>query len=176
MKILKNITKFISIIILCGSLDVSAVMISSVKIAYVDVEEVFNSLIKVQETRRSLGKLMEEKKNQIQETEEAIQAVKNKIELQREQLPPSEVEEFARLLQQKEEDLKELIADSKELISGKEKESKYEILGEIYDMIDEIASREGYTVILEKEAVLFSKESTVDITEDVIARMNKKYE
>jgi Skp family chaperone for outer membrane proteins len=218
-------------------------MMTSTRMAYVDIERVFNDIQEVRNAKDSLIKLIEDKKREIEETERAIASVRNKIknneisgDVQPEEdqiekqsseesqnleetatqqtqenlpgenqenqvpvetqniqenrtqenagtqeevekkgrIPDFEIKEFEKILAEKEKDLKKLMEDSKRLIKGKEKEFKYEILGKIYEAVQNIAVDKGYSVIVDKEVILFSEESVVDITDEVIRNLNEK--
>ncbi len=154
-------------------LPLSAVIISSVRIAYVDIEKVFEGLNVVEESRNELRELIEDKKKEIEKLEKVIAAVRNIILLQQYNLPPSAIDDFKNMLDAKEKKLGKLVNESKEFVAGKEKEYKYKILGRIYDTIQKIAMDEGYTIILEKELILFSRNESVDITAEVIKVINE---
>jgi Skp family chaperone for outer membrane proteins len=153
-----------------------SVMLYSTRIAYVDVEKAFNNMAEVKTAREELENLLKNRSAKIEETERAIASVRNKIASQEQELPPAEVEEFNRLLEYKQEELNELMKNSKGMMIEKEKEMKYRILGKIYDTIADIALKRGYTVILDKESVLFSESGVTDITDEVIRRLNGTHE
>ena len=161
-----------ALILISSPLNLHSVMISSVRIAYVDVGKVFEQLQKVEDFRSELRQIVKEKKEEIEELERAIASVRHKVLNQKDELPAFEVEEFESLLTKKEKELRQLMEESKLLIKGKEKEYKYKILGEIYEVINSVASRDGYTVVLEKNLVLFSEETVYDITDEVINKIN----
>ncbi len=75
----------------------------------------------------------------------------------------------------KKEELDDMVKEGEKEILKKEKEIKYQILGKIYDVIREIAKKEGYTVVLDKSNVLYSEKSADDLTEKVIKKLNKEY-
>ncbi len=196
-----------------------SIMMTSNRMAYVDIEKVFNEIQEVRKAKEKLKYLIEEKKQIIGETERAIATVRNKISkavpsqeisastetipsseisASTETIPSSEIsasteavpsrmqqatgrlpdfemEEFKKILDDKEKELKKLMEKSKQLIQGKEKEIKYKILGQIYETIQDIAMDRGYTVIVDKEIILFSEETVEDVTDEVIRSLNEKY-
>ena len=155
---------------------VHAVMISSTRIAYINIERVYDEIEEVRNARADLQSIVEKKKKQISESERAIASVRNKILKSDTELPPSEIQEFENMLSLKEGELKKIMEESKELIIQKEKEFKYRIMGKIYDAVEGIASKNSYTVIIDKESVLFAQDSVTDITDEVIDSLNKTYE
>lgn len=235
---------------------VYAIMITSTKVAYVNIEKVYSEIAEVKELRVGLSRLIEKKKNEIEELERAIASVRNKLATDipvepvpeninmtspkidangiaaedipagkepenpqpeekdiiveeeseavdktiKEEQPAADVKkpeilqdlpvtshaaqkkdeigarELGKILDEREAELKKLMNDSKNLIINKEKEFKYRILGKIFDMIKEVADENSYTVILDKEMILFSDVSVTDVTDEVIKRLNKKYD
>ena len=89
-------------------------------------------------------------------------------------VPASEISEYKRLLSDQEESLKTLIDESKEMILQKDQALRIKVMGQIYDVIDNIAKEEGYTVVLDREAIILSSGSAMEITDEVIRRLNAK--
>lgn len=50
----------------------------------------------------------------------------------------------------------------------------HNIMGDIYDVVEEIALEEGYAIILNKKDIIYSRQDT-DITEEAIKRLNEKF-
>jgi Skp family chaperone for outer membrane proteins len=230
------------IILLLSAVTAFSMMISSTKMAYVNIEKIYKEISQVEKARAELSSLIDEKKSEIEETERAIASVRNKVlnaeatavssqmpvsvpvqeQAQEESLdstssqavevstgveeapaaaveqkesvedkniieaqpivdkpvaapriPDFEIESFKAILAQKEKELKALMGDHKNYILKKEKEFEYRILGQIYDAVKKIALAKGYNVIVEKEVILYSEESVVDITDDVIRSLNE---
>ncbi|MFH1414593.1 MAG: OmpH family outer membrane protein [Elusimicrobiota bacterium] len=227
-----------------------SVMITSTRIAYIDIEKVFNEMTEVKNARNEINNLITRRLGNIEEIERAIASVRNKISKdtsvkkaekkaeepekddgliqedaedavpgentvtadketadtetadteppagdesgeaapdagmpdsssyirQAEKIPDFEIKELNEILKQKEMDLKELMEQSKKLLKEKEKELKYKIMGKIYDTVNNVAEKKGFTVIMDKEVILFSEESVVDITDEIIRILNESLE
>ncbi|MFC2061248.1 OmpH family outer membrane protein [Elusimicrobiota bacterium] len=168
---IKTKIKLITLILVAGvTVSAHSLMITSTKIAYVNIEEIFTKMKKVNMAKKNLKDFIQERKTRIEETEKAIASVERRIS--GEDMPPEEVEEFTKMLVDKKAELKELMEESKRVISVREDEFKYEIMGDIYNKVREIAEIQGYTVILEKEVILFSMDSVTDITDEVLRGLN----
>jgi len=51
---------------------------------------------------------------------------------------------------------------------------KYSIMGHIYDIIKEVAVREGYSIVINKEDMIYCEVESIDITGEVIRKLNEK--
>ncbi|MFC2091153.1 OmpH family outer membrane protein [Elusimicrobiota bacterium] len=223
---------FFLVSLIC-TVPVFSVMITSNRIAYVNIEKVYSEILQVKDARDDLAGLINEKKHQIEELERAIESIRSRItgedkqtqqnpseavdlpgiglddpqddqnnsdnvsvteekviqektstedtvgEKKQQQgykalnLPDFELEEFGKQLKKKEVELRQLMLESKKLISMKEQEYKHMILGNIYETVRTIASKGGYTLIVDKDIVLFSESSVVDITGEVIRNLDE---
>jgi len=167
----------------------SAVMLSSERIAYVDIERVFAEYRVTKQAKMKMEKEIETRKSQIVKLEKEIRDWEasgketEKVEpvtttglTGEEGVAISTVpaitgpapEEVIRLKKEKLNQTKEEL--QKEL-TKLEKEMTHQILGRIYDIIREIARAEGYAIILDKKNILYS-EMENDLTEKVIKRLN----
>ncbi|MGM0441168.1 MAG: OmpH family outer membrane protein [Elusimicrobiota bacterium] len=178
MKSNKTLIKFILGIslVLGGYSTAEAMKLTPSRVAYVKVEKVFNELKRVHKAKDSLQNLIDDKKDKIEETEDAIEDVTKKLDNQNDELSEEEIENFEKSLDEKREDLKKLKLDSKKIIEEEEEKLRHNIMGEIYDTIKRVAEESDYTVILNKDMVLFSVDKQVDITDKIIREMDKNYE
>ncbi len=152
---------------------VLGMVITPTRIAYVEVEKVFNNLDRVREAREALQELIEDKKEEVEDTERAIEGVAGKIEEQKDSLPEEELKGLEDSLDERREGLRELKIVSQELITDQEKTLRHNIMGQIYDTIEKMADKNDYTIILNKDMILFSVEEQVDLTDKVIKNMNQ---
>lgn len=222
----KSLTVSLFMAAACAAACVSgarAMMVTSSRIAYVNIERVFSEMQGVEDARKKLKDLIEQRKMEIAETEDAIESIRSKMESKRmfadTVVPPAErkktepvsvstsaetadvetstgtaenedleesretqtpdfmgeIKELEKLLSDKEKDLERLMIESKRLLLRKEEELKHNIMGKIYDTIESVAREKGYTVILDKEVVLFSLESVNDITDEIIRKLDEKH-
>jgi len=168
---------------------VRAVMLSSERIAYVDIEKVFNECKSTIQAKKKIEGRIEIRRNEIDRLEKEIRDLEMTSKKRKEAEPvpatglvgeekveistapavtkplPEEVIEL------KKERLDEMIEKMKGELTRLEKEITHQILGKIYDVVREIAQAEGYAIVLDKKNILYS-EMENDLTEKVINRLN----
>ena len=168
--------------------DVRAVMLSSERIAYVDIDRVFDEYKGTKQAKEKMEREIETKRGEIAKLEKEIRdlefAMREKervepvpttglaekeVEISTGPVIPKPLpEEVIRLNKEK---LNKMVKKMKEELAKLEKEITYQILGKIYDVIREIAQTEGYAIVLDKKNILYS-EIENDLTEKVIQKLN----
>lgn len=168
---------------------VKAVMLSSERIAYVDIDRVFDEYKGTKQAKEKIEREIETKRSEIAKLEKEIRDLEVAAR-KKERVEPVPItglageeeveistgpvitkplpEEVIRLNKEK---LNKMVKKMKEELARLEKEITQQILGKIYDVIREIAQAEGYAIILEKKNILYS-EMENDLTEKVIQRLN----
>jgi len=196
---------------------VNSAVLSTVRIAYVDIEKVFNGF---KETKAAKEKISEEirlRKENIIRLEAEIRRLEKKLnggpivltglldgpdiltglieekqvgdnsideEFGNEERPPATDTKIAlstgttraadiKLLEKKKKELSDISQNVQDDFLYMEENIRKKILGQIYDIIEEIAEAEGYNIIISRENILYSKEENVDLTDEVIKRLNK---
>jgi outer membrane protein len=76
-------------------------------------------------------------------------------------------------LQMKEKEYKRLVADAREMLEKKARELVVSILLKADPVLKEIANKKGYTMILRDPGALAYLDPEVDITDEVIEKLNK---
>lgn len=168
--------------------DVRAVMLSSERIAYVDIDRVFDEYKSTKQAKEKIEREIEMKRDEIAKLEKEIRdlevAIREKgrvepvpttgltekeVEISTGPVIPKPLpEEVIRLNKEK---LNKMVKEMKEELTNLEKETTHQVLGKIYDVIREIAQAEGYAIVLDKKNILYS-EIENDLTEKVIQRLN----
>ncbi len=161
-------------------------IITSSRLAYVDIEKVYENLIMVDNARAALENLIEERRAEVEELQNNIDELRAAIEFpdEKEIVPEDETEEPRDLLESG-EDPEEMIAEKeKELgnlretsvleIQQKNQSLRSSIMSEIYDTIEQLAAREGYTAVLDGNIVFCTGDAVTDITAEVIEILNEK--
>jgi len=168
---------------------VRAVMLSSERIAYVDIDRVFDEYKGTKQAKKKIEIENETRRREIATLEKEIRDldVASKKKERVEPVPTSGLagqegleistapvvtkpltEEVIRL---KKEKLSKMVEKMGEELARLEKEITHQILGKIYDVIREIAQAEGYAIVLDKKNILYS-EIENDLTEKVIQKLN----
>jgi len=168
---------------------VRAVMLSSERIAYVDIERVFNEYKGVKQAKEKMERQIETRRSEIAKLEkeirdlevaskktETIESVpitglvgEEKVEISTAPVVAKPLPE--EVIKLKKEKLNETVEKMKEELTRLEKEVTRQVLGKIYDVVREIAQDEGYAIVLDKKNILYS-EMENDLTEKVIKRLN----
>jgi len=168
---------------------VRAVMLSSERIAYVDIERVFSEYKGTKQAKEKIEREIKTRRSEIATLEKEIRELElaskegrkvepvaitglvgeEKIEISTAPVLPEQLpEEVIRL---KKERLIELGEKTAQEVPRLDKEITRQILGKIYDVVKEIAQAEGYAIVLDKKNVLYSAMDN-DLTEKVIKKLN----
>lgn len=174
MKFYKKSSALTGLIIFLLFTSSLAMRITSTRIAYVNVEKVFGEISEIKRARQELKRTLVERKEQVARLEEEIQSIQTRLSEQEEIILPEDKEEFEKMLETKKEELQNLKEESREFISSREEELLQKIMGDIYDAVGEIAQGDDYTVILDRDSVIYSEDDVSDITEEVIKYLNEQ--
>jgi len=168
---------------------VRAVMLSSERIAYVDIERVFDEYKGTKQAKEKIEREIKTRRSEIATLEKEIRDLeltsreKERVEpvavtglAEKEKMEISTAPVVTKVLPEEEIRLKkkrldELTATTEQDLAGLEKGITRQILGKIYDVVREIAQAEGYAVVLDKKNILYS-EMDNDLTEKVIKKLN----
>jgi len=166
-----------------------AVMLSSERIAYVDIDRVFAEYKGTKQAKMKMEKEIGTRRSEIAKLEKEIRDLETGSKKTERVEPVTSTgligeqgvaistvpaitgpspEEVIRLKKEKFNQTKEEL--QKEL-TKLEKEMTHQILGKIYDIIKEIARADGYAIVLDKKNILYS-EIENDLTEKVLKRLN----
>lgn len=191
---MKRILLFFFIFSLCNFFpftfsEVRAVMLSSERIAYVDIDRVFDEYKGTKQAKEKIEREIKMRRSEIARLE---QEIRNLEVASREKervapvpttglageegvgvstgavIPKPRPEEVIRLNKER---LNKTLGETKNELAKLEKEITHQVLGKIYDVIKEIAQTEGYAIVLDKKNILYS-EMENDLTEKVIQKLN----
>lgn len=87
--------------------------------------------------------------------------------------PEPQLKEKEALLSQKEADLEAYVGAAEEEVKQMEEGKTMTLLARIYKALEDIAGKQGYSVIIDKENILYG-ENAIDITQDVIIKLTLK--
>lgn len=142
--------------------------------AYVDVEKVFQEYQKKKDLEAKLESETTQGRQELEKMRGELEKLKKDYEAQQLLLTEEAKKERQQEIAQKVKEIESL----RQKISGqiKEKQDMYtrEILQDIVNKIKEIAEREGYIYVFDKAALVYGA-PTQDITEKIIAELNKDY-
>jgi Skp family chaperone for outer membrane proteins len=196
---------------------VNSAVLSTVRIAYVDIEKVFDGYKETKAAKEKISEELRLRKEKVIRLEAEIRKLEKKLNggpavltglvgnpdvltglIEEAQVGGNSIdEEFGneepsppsdstiasstgtskaadiKLLEKKKEELSDISQNVQDDFLYMEENIRKKILGQIYDIIEEISEAEGYNIIISKENILYSKDEGIDLTDEVIKRLNK---
>jgi outer membrane protein len=146
-----------------------------VKIGYVDLQRTLNETRAGKKAKKRLEGEKVKKQKELDEKQKALQQFAEELDKQRALLKPDVVRERERDLQQKYIELQEHYMKLQQDLARQEADLVREIFTKAAPVIEEIAKRDGFTMLFEKSesAVLWAHPST-DLTNEVNRRLDAK--
>lgn len=146
----------------------------TLKVGVVDLLKALNESDAGKRAKADLESLIKSKQASIEEKGKTIEKLKIDLEKQAAIISPeakkAKEEELERLIR----DYQRIVADSQAEVKKKEGELTGEILKDLRNTINKIASEEGYSLVLEyAEGIILYANKSLDITDKVIKRYNE---
>ncbi|MFH1768241.1 MAG: OmpH family outer membrane protein [Candidatus Omnitrophota bacterium] len=159
----------ISLIILVFSLSAYA---KEMKTGVVDLFAVFDNYNKTKDYEKALEEEKENKikENKLSEKKEEIMKMQDKLEL----LKDKEKEKQREKIQEALIEYKSLENEVMSSLKREGDEKMKDIFEDVQNRIDDYAKTNGFSVILNKNALLYSQED-LDLTEVIIKQLNDQY-
>ncbi len=172
----------VTIVHIAGALAIAAITLASTrvhaappmaKVGFIDLQRTLNET-KVGKTAKA--KLESEKtlkQKQVNEKKDVLMKEKEELDKQRVVLKPDAVAQREKQLQDKYVELQQLFMQLQQDLAKSEATLTREIFGKASSIIESIAKRDGYTMIVEKnEGAVLWADSAVDITSEVNKRLD----
>lgn len=140
----------------------------STKIGIVDFEKAFNEYHRTKEEDAKLKAQLEKDRAERDKLAQEINKMRDDLEKLGDEERKKKEEEIRAKVKELNEFQKKAIEDLK----NKQRGLWLSIYGDVKDTVKEYAQKNGYTVILDSKAVVYSGER-MDITEDIIKILNK---
>lgn len=140
------------------------------KLGYVNLKKVLDDYKKVTEGE---GQLLEEAEKKTKEREKLVNEIKKlreKVDL----LKDKEKEKEQKELDEKVKELQDFTYETRTSLRQDRDEKFREIMKEIKDVLDEYGQSRNYNIIIDDTLLLY-KESSLDVTEDIIKMLNQRY-
>lgn len=147
----------------------------TLKIAVFDLQKIMGESKTVNSYRQKLEKEVEAKRKTLLEKQETVKQIEERLKKDGQGITPSERKELEEKRANEIKELRRMKEDIDSEIQKMDKELTQRVLKDIDDKVKEIAKKENYTIIFEKNAggIAHFGES-VDITEKVIKAYDKK--
>lgn len=148
---------------------------SGLSVAWVDIKRAVWESRAGKSAQKELKSEFEDAQSDINSKSKELERLKSNLDSKRESLKLSAVVAKEEELIEKEKSLKRRYVDSKEALRRKEGLMKAKLITGIRKIANEIGKEKKYTLILEagNNASVLYADSSIDITDEVIKRMNK---
>jgi len=171
-----NKLKSIKALLLMGVFFVSASAYSAadIKIGYIDMQKAIQTTSAGKKAKKNLEKEFKKRKKELEKRQADIKKMGKDLEKKSMALSDDVRLKKQQELQKEMVGYQELVGKSQVDIQKKERDLTMPIIKKLRKIIDKIAKKDGYTMILEKseQGVLWAKKD-VDITERVIKEFEK---
>ncbi len=113
-------------------------------------------------------------RDQISKLEEELKNGENELRRQRSVMSPDAVNEQAQSLQRKQADAQRVVQERQEAFSKGSNDATNVVLDNMRDIVQSLSTERHLGMVLRKEVVLSMSDKNMDITDDVIQRLNTK--
>jgi len=156
---------------------------SVMKIGYIDLQKVFQEYEKTKEFNEKLQSMNEQALRTLKEGRKSLEDLQNQFETQKALLTESAQQRKLKEIEEKAKELEDLTKSTQETLQKQQELYTQEIIKDILSVIDEVAQKEGWRLILDKSnpCILYPRseveipDDEFDLTEKVILRLNEKY-
>lgn len=127
--------------------------------------------------RSIMGQLETERRkirDQVAKLDEEIRAAENDFRRQRAVMAPEQQNEQAQSLQRKQADAQRILQDRQEAFSKAQAEAVNVVGDNMHDVVQQFAAERRIGMVLRKELVISMADKNMDITDEVIQRLNTK--
>jgi len=142
------------------------------KVGYVDMDRVFDEYTETQKASQELNKEITSRRKEITKLENEIDTLREELNTQEALLSKEERLKRAQEINQKILDLQKYVRDVEMDLARKEETMTRKLITEILSVIKKVGEKEGYTLILRKDSLLYGEEG-MDLTGEVIKVLNK---
>ncbi len=166
--------KRLAVMILALTLALSALPAlakAETKIGYVDLQRALNDSLAGKEAKTELESQMKVMQAEIDKRIAKRDKLKGDLEKQSSALSLDARRQKADQLEKMEKEVDRLISDANTEMQKRQRDKEMAILKEIKVVIDDIGKKDGYTMIVPSDVVLYSKDGT-DLTQAVIDLYN----
>lgn len=162
------------LLLLAGFL-VNAFAAEEMKLAFIDMQKAIQETVAGKKAKKDLEDEFNKKKKELEKKEADLKKMNDDLEKKSLVLTDEVKQKKAQELQNEMIKYREVVAKSQMEIQKKERDLTAPIVQKLREIVDDIAKKEGYTMVLEKseQSVLWAKKD-LDITDRVIKEADKK--
>ncbi|MGH7935126.1 MAG: OmpH family outer membrane protein [Candidatus Binataceae bacterium] len=140
---------------------------AEVKLAYVDIQRALNECHAGKLAKADFRVRVERLQGQLQKQQSEVQSLKDEIQQKGPLMQPDQRENLADRYNKKLRDFQESYKNSRDELQQKDNEVTGAIVRDLATVVRQIAQKDGYTMVLEKNTLLWAIPS-IDITDEVI--------
>ena len=152
----------------------SAQSADGVRLAVVDVARVMNEVDEMRAVRRRLERDIERRQAEVNRRREAVERFEAELAEGFEMLTDEARQRRLQDLQRQMMELQEYFMNNQQELARAEMEAQQRFLQRVTAIVDEIANRENFTLVIERSAVLFMSSGN-DITDRVVTAYNSRH-
>ncbi len=146
-----------------------------VKVGFVDLQKALNLSQSGQAAKEQIKQKVESYDAQVKAKQEELQKLKEDLEKQAMLLSEEARGNKEREYQQKVKDYQRYAKDIQEELQQADADFTRKILEQLFEVVQDIGKKEGYTMILEKtESAMLYGDSSIDLTDKVIQAFDQK--
>jgi len=145
---------------------------TTLRVGYVDVRKVFDSCTATQQATLSLKNEIESKQGALAKEEEEVTSLQKELREKEIVLSADEKKKKQKEIEERIASLQKRAEVARQELMTKEKQMTESIIKTIQGIITQIAKKENFNLILEKDSILYG-EDIIDLSERVIEALNK---
>lgn len=144
------------------------------KVGYINVQRIVSNSDMGKNAAAEITRMREVENEKIRTLNEELNTLKAGFAQVRQQEDASETELMVQLetIQLKEKQLKRYVADAKEYLAKKDKELVAKILKKVDPLLEEIAKKRNYTIIIKDSNALAYLSPKADLSDEVVESLN----
>jgi len=160
--------------LILGGLMAAGAAVAADKVGYINLHRLVNESDMGKEARRNILKLRRERERAVADRQKEINELKDMINTRGAEMGPEEKQQKIEALQKAYKEYQRMVADAREDITREDRQLVAIILKKADGVLKKVAQRKEYTIILKDPDAIGYLDPKVDITEDVLAELNKK--
>ena len=163
------------VMLMVGFLGTSAYAAEEMKLGFIDMQKAIQETAAGKKAKKDLEDEFNKKKKDLEKKEADLKKMNDDLEKKALVLTDEMKQKKAQELQQEMLKYREVVAKSQMEIQKKERDLTAPIVEKLRAIVDDIAKKEGFTMVLEKseQSVLWAKKD-LDLTDRVIKEADKK--
>lgn len=144
------------------------------KIGFVDLQRALNEVDEGAAAKAALKREFDAKQAELDNRQNELKALKDELDARGMMMTPEAKQEKAAELQRKLMEVQQIYFQLQQELSQKEAQATSGIFAKMGTLLETMGRESGYTIIVEKSAVVYAKPS-LDLTNELIRRYNDAY-